>query len=92
MSSVQKLLTAACGYPFNLTKDCQAAFANYFPCFNFLLRPSKKHDHGMDTVLEFAIILHIMSESPPSYWKAVAIDKPWDEEFAHAIDILGLGV
>ena len=85
-------LTVACGYPFNPTEDCQAAFANYFPCFNFLLRPSKKHDHGMDTFVEFSVILHIMSESPPSYWKAMAIDEPWDEEFAHAMDILGLGV
>ena len=85
-------LTKACGYPFKPTEDCQAEFANFYPCFNFWVRPSKKHDHGMDTMMEFSAILHMFSESPPSYWKATAINKPWDEAFAQAIDILGLDV
>lgn len=83
-------LGAACGYPLTPTEACLAAFADFYPCFNFLLRPSRNHDHGMDTMIEFSIILHVMSESPPWYWAALAIDKPWDVEFAYAVDVLGL--
>ena len=83
-------LRKACGYPFNPTIDCQVAFAIFYPCFNFLLRPSEKHDHGMDTMIEFTIIVHVLSESEPWIWKELAIDEPWDDEFAQAVDILGL--
>ena len=83
-------LREACGYPFNPTIDCQVAFAIFYPCFNFLLRPSEKHDHGMDTMIEFTIIVHVLSESEPWIWKELAIDEPWDDEFAQAVDILGL--
>ena len=85
-------LNTTCGYPINPTDKCRAAFADFYPCFNFLLRPSKNHDHGMDSFVEFTVLLHIMTETPPSYWKTLAIDEPWNEEFAHAIDILGLDV
>ena len=85
-------LTTACGFPLNPTEDCRAAFATFYPCFNYLLRPSKRHDHGIDTMIEFTILLHVMSESPPTFWRALAIDKPWDAEFAQAIDILGLEI
>ena len=83
-------LSEACGYPFNPTENCQIEVANFYPCLNFLLRPSKRHNHGMDSFIDFIIVLHIFGESPPFFWKALAIDKPWDEEFAHAINILGL--
>ena len=86
-------LKNACGFPLNPTDNCRAAFATFYPCFNLLLRPSKSngiYDHGMDTMIEFTIILHVMSEAPPSFWEALAIDKPWDSEFKQAVKILGL--
>ena len=89
-------LTATCKVPINPTEPgCPAAFATFYPCFNFLLRPSKRHDHGMDGMIEFSILLHIMSESPSTFWRELAKDKPWrgeDAEFAQALDILGLEI
>jgi len=83
-------LAMACGYPFTPTEDCQAAFANFYPCYNFYLRPSKRHNHGMDSMMEFATIVHLFIDFPPSYWLTLAIDHPWDEVYAQAVDVLGL--
>ena len=86
-------VSAACGYPFNPTEDCQAAFANFYPCFNTYLRPSKRHDHGMDSINEFVPIIHAAGDFPPTSWIPItAEDIPWDEEFAEAMDRLGLDV
>lgn len=74
------------------TPKCLRAFIDFYPCWNFYLRPSKRHNHGMDSLVEFGILLHMISEFDPSYWKQMAIDEPWDEEFTQAIDLLGLGV
>lgn len=82
----------ACGYPFNPTKICVGAYIEFYPCFNYYLRPSKKHNHGMDSIVEFATLLHAISELHPSYWKELARDQPWDEEFAQAMDLLGIGI
>jgi len=85
-----KQISKAC-YPFNPSMECAAAFINFYPCLNFYLRPSKIHNHGMDSFNEFVPVVHLMSEMPPSYWKQMAIDKPWEEEFEQAVDDLGLG-
>ena len=83
-------LARACGYPFTPTEDCQAAFAIFYPCYNFYLRPSRSHNHGMDSLMEFATIVHLFIDFPPSYWLTLAIDHPWDEVYAQAVDVLGL--
>ena len=93
LESRRRKLSEACGYPCNFSEDCLLEFANFYPCFNFFLRPSKRHDHGMDNYIDFAIIFHIFRETGPSLdWKELAIDKPWDEEFNQAVEILEMDV
>jgi len=84
-------ISRAC-YPFTPSMECAAAFINFYPCLNIYLRPSKKHNHGMDSFTEIIPVIHLFSESPPSFWKQMAIDKPWEEEFEQAVDNLGLGI
>ena len=86
-----KKLAETCGEPMNPTiAECREEFANFYPCFAMYLRPSKKFDHGIDSLIEFGIITHIMSESPSDYWRTMAASEPWDEEFKHASDMLNL--
>ena len=84
-------ISGAC-YPFNPSKECVEAFINFYPCLNFYLRPSKIHNHGMDSFTEIIPVIHVLSEIPPSHWKKMATDKPWEEEFEQAVDNLGLDI
>ena len=92
-NSTLQALQEECGYPFKATEGCVAAFSNFWPCFNFYLRPSQKHNHGMDSINEYIPIMHALDDFPMEWtMRIVAQDIPWDVEFAHAMDILGLGV
>jgi len=83
----------ACQYPFNpALPGCLEAFANFYPCLNLYMRPSKEHNHGMDSLLDFAVVFHAIMDFPTVLMEMVADDTPWDEEFAHAMDNLGLGI
>ena len=84
-------ISKAC-YPFNPSMECVEALTNFYPCLNFYLRPSKIHNHGMDSFNEIIPVVHLLGEMPPSYWKKMAIDKPWEEEFEQAVDKLGLDI
>jgi len=87
-----------CGPPFNpypnpfTHPECRAAFINFYPCLNFYLRPSKKHNHGMDTINEFTPVMHAINDFPPVFIGSIAgAEIPWDDEFEQAMNILGLG-
>jgi len=79
-------LTTACGpYMTNRTDKCIQQFLNFYPCFNYYLRPShKSFKHGMDSIMETLAILHIFQEAPFKVWKRFAQEHPWDEEFLEA--------
>ena len=79
-------LTAACGlYMTNRTNKCVKQFLNFYPCFNYYLRPSHKSiKHGMYSILELLAVLHIFKEAPFKGWKRLAQEHPWDEEFLEA--------
>ena len=74
------------------TVNCINAFANFYPCLNYLLRASKIASHGIDGLIEFSTVYHVMKEAPFDFFKSIAMEKPWDEEFDEALAMLGLGV
>ena len=87
-------LKEVCGYPVKQTQECAAVLVNFFPCFNYFLRPSAKHNHGMDTILDVITVLHVMGESEPWFWKKMAEYQPmgWDGDYTQALNLLGLDV
>jgi len=85
-----KMLEEACADMSNPSANCIYRFSNVYPCFNYYLRSSKKFSHGMSGLTEFMTINHIVKEAPWNFIKALAQEKPWDEELEEAIKILGL--
>jgi len=77
-------------FPKNASTECIKRYISFYPCFNYLIRSSEKYSHGMDSLLEMGAINHAMSEAPWDAIKALAEEKPWDDEFEDAINILGL--
>lgn len=68
---------------------CASAYAKFYPCFSYYVRTSKKYSHGIDGLVEFTTIFHIMKEMPWKTLKALAADKPWDDEFNKAMVMFG---
>ena len=69
---------------------CVYRFSKIYPCFNYLLRSSKKFSHGIDGTVEFLTVLHLVSEADWDFIEMAAMEKPWDEEFEEAIAMFGL--
>ena len=70
-------------------EKCVPSFAMFYPCFSYFLRPSTKYSHGIDGFIEVSTIYHLIREAPWNIIKAVASEKPWDEEFEVAMEMFG---
>ena len=78
----------SCTNPYN--PMCLYHLINFYPCFNYFVRSSRKYSHGMDGLAEFLAIGHLTAEAPWRLIKTLASDQPWDQEFETAIDLLHL--
>jgi len=85
-----KMFSDSCPNTLQPDMTCIRHFMNFYPCFNYYLRSSRKFSHGMDGLMEFIVINHLASEAPWDAIKTMAEGKPWDDEFEAAIDVLRL--
>merc|ERR1711990_521845 len=83
-------VAATCPNIFSPSAACVYHFVRLYPCFNYMVRSSKKYSHGMEEMAEFTALVHATAEAPWEMIKRMASDKPWDEEFEEAIELLGL--
>ena len=81
-----------CGDLINLPEEskskqeaCRDAFVNFFPCFNYFIRPSKKCSRGMDGIGDMRTIFHTFTEVPWDILKRFAWEKPLDDDFEAAL-------
>jgi len=64
---------------------CREAYVQFFPCFSYFLRSTKKCSRGIDGIVDFRVSFHGLSEFPWDLIKQFATEKLLDSNFQKAL-------